>query len=159
MDLVVGNSHKSELAHIIASNFNKVNYKRKSESIRPPSAEEKTFKSSIFKKSDLEKEGGLESGHTRLFLKIQDGCDSFCTFCIIPFARGKSRCISPVDLVKSVQKHYEQGGREVVLTGVHIGDYQIPSDTTKGIGRTCSYFIERNKNTPYKIVQSGTNRN
>ena len=145
VDLVVGNSHKSELAHIIASNFNKVNYERKSESIRPPSAEEKTFKSSIFKKSDLEKEGGLESGHTRLFLKIQDGCDSFCTFCIIPFARGKSRSISPVDLVKSVQKHYEQGGREVVLTGVHIGDYQIPGDTTKGLAELIHVLLKETK--------------
>ena len=133
VNLIVGNSHKAELANIIVNHFNETNDGKKSDEAPVYSPEDKVFKSSIFKKSDLGKEGGLENSHTRLFLKIQDGCDSFCTFCIIPFARGKSRSIPPVDLARSVQKHYEQGGREVVLTGVHIGDYQVPDDTKKGL--------------------------
>ncbi len=145
VNLVVGNSHKAELAHVIVDNFNKVDNTEKSDSTSVRFNRDKTFKSSIFKKNDLGKEGGLESGHTRLFLKIQDGCDSFCTFCIIPFARGKSRSISPVDLVKSVQRHYEQGGREVVLTGVHIGDYQNPDNTKEGLADLVRILLEETK--------------
>lgn len=107
----------------------------------------KVFKSSIFKKNDLGKDGGVESGHTRLFLKIQDGCSSFCSFCIIPFARGKSRSLAPQDLVRSVQKHYEQGVREVVLTGVHIGDYRFPDDNKKGLAELV-HILLRETNMP-----------
>ncbi len=111
-DLVVANSHKSQLPEILQDYF-KGNLKGS-----------KVFKSNIFKKEDLEKDGGVENSHTRSFLKIQDGCNSFCSFCIIPYARGKSRSISIPDLVRKVNDLYEQGHREVVLTGVHIGDYE-----------------------------------
>ena len=84
------------------------------------------FHSNVFQRQDLGAGGGVESQHSRLFLKIQDGCNSFCTFCVIPFARGKSRSLPLRDLVLSVQKHYDEGVREVVLTGVHIGDYHNP---------------------------------
>ena len=59
-----------------------------------------------------------------VFLKIQDGCNSFCTFCVIPFARGKSRSLPLSVLREKVFELYEKGVREVVLTGVHIGDYE-----------------------------------
>ena len=122
VDLIVANSHKAELAHIINNQFfNKPNLKNKPQL-------PKVFKSSIFKKQSLGQGGTLEKGRTRFFLKIQDGCDSFCTFCIIPFARGKSRSIPIPDLIRSVQEHYDQGVREVVLTGVHIGDYKNGQD-------------------------------
>ena len=111
VDLVVANSDKHNLADIVH---------------QIKTQPQKVFKSSIFKKTNLESGGSLESRHTRLFLKIQDGCDSFCTFCIIPFARGKSRSLSPEELVHSVNQHYEEGICEVVLTGIHIGDYRVP---------------------------------
>ncbi|MCL4105612.1 UNVERIFIED_CONTAM: hypothetical protein GTU68_057487 [Idotea baltica] len=60
---------------------------------------------------------------TRSFLKIQDGCDYKCSFCTIPLARGKSRSDSMENIVANAQKLAEQGVKEVVLTGVNIGDY------------------------------------
>jgi threonylcarbamoyladenosine tRNA methylthiotransferase MtaB len=60
---------------------------------------------------------------TRSFLKIQDGCDYYCSFCTIPYARGKSRNDSIENTVKEAQKAVAKGYKEVVLTGVNIGDY------------------------------------
>ncbi len=60
---------------------------------------------------------------TRFFLKVQDGCDYFCTYCKIPFARGRSRNGSIASLVKQAEEAAQQGGKEIVLTGVNIGDF------------------------------------
>lgn len=60
---------------------------------------------------------------TRTFLKIQDGCDYFCTFCTIPLARGKSRNASISETVVQAQKAANEGAKEIVLTGVNIGDF------------------------------------
>jgi threonylcarbamoyladenosine tRNA methylthiotransferase MtaB len=62
---------------------------------------------------------------TRPFLKIQDGCESFCTYCIVPFARGPSRSMPLADVLKHIQKLTEAGYHEVVLTGVHLGNYGL----------------------------------
>lgn len=111
VDLIVANSHKTQMETLVRDLFKgKLN--------------QKVFKSNIFKNEELGLGGGTESRHTRSFLKIQDGCNSFCTFCIIPFARGKSRSLPVLDLVNKVESLYDEGVREVVLTGVHIGDYE-----------------------------------
>lgn len=115
VDLVVANSHKAQLGTII-ENFYKLG----------PS--QKVFKSNIFKKDELEEGYGERESHTRVFLKIQDGCNSFCTYCVIPYARGKSRSLSVSDLVNSVKKFQERGVKEIVLTGIHIGDYESGDD-------------------------------
>ena len=60
---------------------------------------------------------------TRFFLKVQDGCNYFCTYCTIPFARGRSRNGSIASLVKQAEEAALQGGKEIVLTGVNIGDF------------------------------------
>ena len=60
---------------------------------------------------------------TRFFLKVQDGCNYFCTYCTIPFARGRSRNGSIASLVKQTEEAALQGGKEIVLTGVNIGDF------------------------------------
>lgn len=60
---------------------------------------------------------------TRFFLKVQDGCDYFCTYCTIPFSRGRSRNGSIASLVKQAEEAAQQGGKEIVLTGVNIGDF------------------------------------
>jgi threonylcarbamoyladenosine tRNA methylthiotransferase MtaB len=112
--LVIANSHKGMLPQILDQYF-------KGE------LKQKTFKSNIFKKEDLEVGGGEEAQHTRSFLKIQDGCNSFCSFCIIPYARGKSRSISITQLIQKIKSLEKQNIQEVVLTGVHIGDYQDDS--------------------------------
>ena len=60
---------------------------------------------------------------TRYFLKVQDGCDYFCSYCTIPFARGRSRSASIDFLVEQAQNVAAEGGREIVITGVNIGDF------------------------------------
>lgn len=109
VDLIVANSHKSELEDIVSRHL-------KGEG-------EKIYRSNIFRNESLGEGGGHEVAHTRSFLKIQDGCNSFCTFCIIPYARGKSRSLSVSYLIEKVNQIHAQGTNEVVLTGVHIGDY------------------------------------
>lgn len=62
-------------------------------------------------------------GHTRAFLKIQDGCDSFCSYCIIPYARGEKRSLPPEMAMNSINNFIAHGYREIVLTGIHLGAY------------------------------------
>lgn len=125
-DLIVANSHKGLLPEIIDQYFKKTN-------------QTKVFKSNIFKKEDLESGGGEELLHTRSFLKIQDGCNSFCSFCIIPYARGKSRSIPIQQLISKIIELEKKGIKEVVLTGVHIGDYE---DADKSKLRTIEDLVE-----------------
>ena len=112
VDLVVGNSDKHNLKKIIESSLSQKN-------------KDKAVKSNIFKTKKIYSDFVSPSpDRTRAFLKIQDGCDSFCTFCIIPFARGKSLSL-PADFLRdSIKKLEDQDIKEVVLTGVHIGDYR-----------------------------------
>lgn len=63
------------------------------------------------------------AAHTRAFVKVQDGCNSFCTYCIIPYVRGRSRSRTVDDIVKEVKQLIANGYKEVVLTGINIGDF------------------------------------
>ncbi len=76
--------------------------------------------------------------HTRAFLKIQDGCNYVCSFCIIPFARGRSRTITVADAISEAKNLVAKGFKEIVLTGVNVGEYESTSgeklvDLIKGI--------------------------
>ncbi len=68
-------------------------------------------------------------GRTRAFVKIQDGCDNFCTFCIIPFVRGKCRSKEESKVVEEVTDLVKNGYKEIVLTGIHTGSYGQDLDT------------------------------
>ena len=113
VDYVIGNSHKfSSLVKVI----------REGETQDEP----KVLISDIFK----EKRKSFETpdiehfpGRTRAFLKVQDGCNYACTFCIIPRARGRSRSLSIDEILIRMEKLAEAGYREIVLTGVHIASY------------------------------------
>lgn len=61
--------------------------------------------------------------HTRAFVKVQDGCNSFCTYCIIPYVRGRSRSRKVSEIVQEVEQLVSNGYKEVVLTGINIGDF------------------------------------
>jgi threonylcarbamoyladenosine tRNA methylthiotransferase MtaB len=80
--------------------------------------------------SDVKRERGVPvlgtkalPGHTRAFLKIQEGCNYSCTYCIIPAARGLSRSVSPREVLEQVRLLADAGYREIVLTGIHLGSY------------------------------------
>jgi threonylcarbamoyladenosine tRNA methylthiotransferase MtaB len=62
-------------------------------------------------------------GRTRAFLKLQEGCDQFCSFCIVPFSRGRSRSVEPRRVITALDGLYAQGFKEVILSGVHLGGY------------------------------------
>lgn len=62
-------------------------------------------------------------GHTRAFVKVQDGCNSFCTYCIIPYVRGRSRSRQIPEIVKEVEGLVSGGYKEVVITGINVGDF------------------------------------
>lgn len=110
IDLIVANSHKSDLEEILKKHF-------------LGELEQKVFRSNIFRNEKLGEGGGEELSHTRSYLKIQDGCNSFCSFCVIPFARGKSRSLTVPMILQRLKELEAQEINEVVLTGVHIGDY------------------------------------
>ena len=80
--------------------------------------------------SDTKRERGVPvlgtralPGHTRAFLKIQEGCNYSCTYCIIPTARGLSRSVTPREVLEQVRMLADAGYREIVLTGIHLGSY------------------------------------
>ena len=114
VDLLVANSHKDQLKHLL---------KRKIEGEEL----EKFYHKNIFKQSTLGEGGGLEESHSRSFLKIQDGCNSFCSFCVIPHTRGLSRSLELENLINKVKEFILMGKKEVVLTGIHLGDYEDAS--------------------------------
>ena len=66
--------------------------------------------------------------HTRAYIKVQDGCNQFCTYCIIPYARGRVRSRTVEDVIREVCSLAENGYREVVLTGIHLSSYGIDFD-------------------------------
>lgn len=72
--------------------------------------------------------------HTRAFLQIQNGCNSFCSYCIVPYARGRSRSVTPADIIQGIRNLAESGFKEIVLTGIHLGayglDFPVPTTLT-----------------------------
>ncbi|MCR5785954.1 MAG: tRNA (N(6)-L-threonylcarbamoyladenosine(37)-C(2))-methylthiotransferase MtaB [Eubacterium sp.] len=81
--------------------------------------------------ADLSKEKDYENmrvrvseSHARAFVKVQDGCNRFCSYCIIPFARGRLRSARPEDVIEEVSGLAKRGFKEVVLTGIHITSYE-----------------------------------
>ena len=74
---------------------------------------------------EVEEFHGVRSGddRTRCFIKVQDGCNYFCTYCTIPYARGKSRNPKIEEVLSSAQEAVDQGAKELILTGVNIGDF------------------------------------
>ena len=70
------------------------------------------------------------TNHTRAFVKIQDGCNAFCSYCIIPYTRGRVRSKDKTSVIKEVTKLVNNGYKEIVLTGIHTGRYGIDINTT-----------------------------
>lgn len=104
VDMVVGNDNKLNLYSVI-KNINS----------------EKLVCSDIMEQKDFNKVVLVDTSKTRASLKIQDGCDNRCTYCIIPFARGKSRSADIDFIVDQINEFSKHGFKEVVFTGIHIG--------------------------------------
>lgn len=89
-----------------------------------PNNDKSTLLSTLFPEIELP-EFAIKhfEAHTRAFVKVQDGCNSFCTYCIIPYVRGRSRSRSVADIVKEVEGLIANGYKEVVITGINVGDF------------------------------------
>lgn len=84
-------------------------------------------------------------GHTRAFLKIQDGCNSFCSYCIVPYARGPSRSLAEREVFRKIETLAGTGYREIVLTGIHLGVYGEDLVPPSNLFTIMDY-VEKNKN-------------
>lgn len=115
VDLIIGNNRKAELADILDERLAHLKEE-----------DEKVYVLDIahareYERLHLEQLGG----HTRAFIKVQDGCNQFCSYCIIPYARGRVRSRSREDVAAEVKGLVAKGYKEVVLTGIHLSSYGI----------------------------------
>lgn len=94
-------------------------------------------------KAPIEMAAVTLDGHTRAFLKLQEGCDQFCTFCIVPFSRGASRSVEPRRVMAAMDDLHARGVREVVLTGVHLGGYGKDLDPPVELADLLEMIAER----------------
>lgn len=114
IDIVIGNNKKKDLIELLEKYFNENEGKQMKEVIDINHTNEY---------EDLHLSRTAE--HTRAYLKVQDGCNQFCTYCIIPYARGRVRSRELADVVEEVQTLAKNGYKEVVLTGIHLSSYGI----------------------------------
>ena len=112
IDLAIGNNRKGEIVRIIE------------EYLENQSANDVMIdinQTEIFEELELKK----TSDHTRAYIKIQDGCNQFCSYCVIPYARGRVRSRRPEQVIEEVKQLVVSGYREIVLTGIHLSSYGI----------------------------------
>ena len=115
LDIVLGNKDKSKIVDLLDEYFTK---------------KEKIVKLYNDPKSQFEDMYITNfPGRTRAFVKIQDGCENFCSYCIIPFVRGKCRSKGKDKVISEINALVKNGYQEVVLTGIHTGNYGVDLDT------------------------------
>lgn len=117
VDLVLGSNEKAHLIDYLSDKF--VNMQKEE------AEENKCAETHYVKTKDIKtfQHSCSRGNRTRYFLKVQDGCNYYCTYCTIPFARGNSRNPSIESLVEQARKAAVEGGKEIVITGVNIGDF------------------------------------
>ena len=133
VSFVVGNSHKPQIPNLLQSIFQMPPVGAQSAAphlavlpqLNDSPAFARILSGDIFDLSDVLVAPvlGGEGNHTRPTLKIQDGCNARCSFCVIPFVRGKSRSLPPEKVVAEIQRLAESGYREIVLSGINLGAY------------------------------------
>ena len=115
IDIVVGNNRKKNIVEILAE--------------YEASKEKQTVRKEVIDINHTDEYEELHltktAEHTRAYIKVQDGCNQFCSYCIIPFARGRVRSRSYDSVIAEVKKLAEGGYKEVVLTGIHLSSYGV----------------------------------
>lgn len=114
LDIIIGNKDKSRIVELIEE------YKKKKEQIKIQSSTDLTVFEDMFIKNF--------PGRTRAFVKIQDGCENYCSYCIIPFVRGKCRSKDINQVEEEVKSLVNNNYHEIVLTGIHTGNYGRDKD-------------------------------
>ncbi len=114
VDLMIGNNKKIELIKILEDYF------------KEKDRTQKSYVLDIGKTREYERLNICKIGdHTRAFIKIQDGCNQFCSYCIIPYTRGRVRSRRPLEVVEEAKRLVEKGYQEMVLTGIHLSSYGL----------------------------------
>lgn len=90
-------------------------------------------------------------GHRRTFLKIQDGCDSACAYCVVPLARGKSRSRDEEEILSAASAAEREGARELVLTGIHIGRYGVDRERINALPSLIRRLLERTSRARIRV--------
>ena len=116
IDIVIGNNKKHELVQLLEE-YEKSN--AKCSSVVDINHEKQEYEEMFLSKT---------AEHTRAFIKVQDGCNQFCSYCIIPFARGRVRSRALEDVLTEIKRLAENGYKEVVLTGIHLSSYGVDND-------------------------------
>ncbi len=132
IDILLGNNDKFDIVDILSSG--------------------KSAVSDIFSVNVFNNQVVHEYSKTRGYLKIQDGCNNYCSYCTIPFARGKSRSNSIENILKQIEIYVENGIKEAVLTGIHIGQWGADF----GRGYTLKTLLEAVENTGIKRYRLGS---
>lgn len=122
IDVIIGNNKKQDLVSILDAYF------------------EETGRGQVQEVIDINHTKEYENlhlsrtaEHTRAYLKVQDGCNQFCTYCIIPYARGRVRSRDKMEVVREVETLAANGYREVVLTGIHLSSYGMDFKDESGV--------------------------
>lgn len=119
IDLAIGNNKKSEIVDILNEFL----------SARSDERDKTLFGASVIDIGSTKEYEKMRltklPEHTRAFIKVQDGCNQFCTYCVIPYARGRVRSRDQQDVVEEVTFLAGKGCREVVITGIHVGSYGL----------------------------------
>ena len=113
VDVIVGVHNRSHIVEYVEEAKKRTDRKPLNETVD-------IMKVKTFENMSVDVSGEVK---TRAFVKVQEGCDNYCTFCIIPYARGKLKSRLQKDAVEEIKKLVSQGYREVVLTGIHLGNY------------------------------------
>ena len=116
IDIVIGNNKKKDLIEILEQ------YQEKRQGVKKAVIDINHTKE--YEEMHLSK----TAEHTRAYIKVQDGCNQFCTYCIIPFARGRVRSRAKEDVIQEVKDLAANGYQEVVLTGIHLSSYGVDLD-------------------------------
>ena len=151
IDLAIGNNRKKDIVRILEKYLEQRDMLRQEQTFETAGAADKTLEGSTI--IDMEQTHEYEemqlkktAEHTRAYIKIQDGCNQFCSYCIIPYARGRVRSRRREDVLEEIRGMAAAGYREVVLTGIHISSYGIDladeSETFRGDYRGQSRLIE-----------------
>lgn len=109
IDILIGNNQKKNLLKLLKAHLDKQEVKDVIDINHTDEFEELYIDSA--------------GEHTRAYIKVQDGCNQFCTYCIIPHVRGRIRSRNPEEIVKEVKRLAEAGYKEVILTGIHVSSY------------------------------------
>ena len=125
VDLIIGNNRKKDIVDIIREYEDKRNQSREEEFYQLKTLSSKTVLD-ISKETDYEEMQLTSTAeHTRAYIKVQDGCNQFCSYCIIPYARGRVRSRKSKHVLEEINNLTERGYKEVVLTGIHLSSYGI----------------------------------